>query len=365
MHALRPHLSFVIFVQHMLGLISGLLLFGAVRRAGFPRGLGLVPAAVVILGGSELFVEHAPLTEALFIFLVDLSLYSIVRMWRGGWGWALLAGLALGAATDIRSVGLLLLPALTLVALLTAPGAWRRRLTHGVVDPPRGSPADRPVSERTRTIPGLRRLHRSRVLRPLRPRRAVRELLEVPSTGRDGETLHPHSPLAAARPRRLGVHRDLAGRPSVWRARCHRAEAGGEREAAPFAEAAILGQPLEYLEYVGRDLVRIVDPSFPSSPYGNTGPAAVGYGNTPQSLTAYYFNTSHNYSLDPLLAAYYPGDGEVHKSLTFLLDYERDTRVEGPFMALFFCWRSSPRFSPRPSSAAQRRSSYRRASCCS
>ena len=63
---------------------------------------------------------------------------------------------------------------------------------------------------------------------------------------------------------------------------------GENAKLRSFAEAAILGQPLEYLEYVGRDLVRIVDPSFPSSPYGNTGPAAVGYGNTPQSLTAYY-----------------------------------------------------------------------------
>jgi hypothetical protein len=53
LHDIRPHLSFAILVQHMLGLASGLLLFGAVRRAGFPRGLGLVPAAVVILGARS------------------------------------------------------------------------------------------------------------------------------------------------------------------------------------------------------------------------------------------------------------------------------------------------------------------------
>jgi hypothetical protein len=74
MHEIRPHLSFVILLQHLMGLASGLLLFGAVRRAGLPAGLGLVPAAVVILGGSELFIEHAALSEALFIFLIDLSL---------------------------------------------------------------------------------------------------------------------------------------------------------------------------------------------------------------------------------------------------------------------------------------------------
>ncbi len=74
LHAIRPHLAFVIEVQHVLGLASGLLLFGAVRRAGLKAWIALVPVAVVVLGGSELFVEHAPLTEALFIFLVDLLL---------------------------------------------------------------------------------------------------------------------------------------------------------------------------------------------------------------------------------------------------------------------------------------------------
>jgi hypothetical protein len=109
---------------------------------------------------------------------------------------------------------------------------------------------------------------------------------------------------------------------------------GENSKLRSFAEAAILGQPLEYLEYAGRDLVRIVDPSFSSSPYGNKGPTGAGYGNTPQSLIDYYFNTGNNYSLNLILASYYPGDGEVHKSLTFLLDYERDTRIDGPLMAL-------------------------------
>jgi hypothetical protein len=40
MHGIRAHLSFAIFVQHLLGLASGLFPFGAVRRAGLPAGLG-------------------------------------------------------------------------------------------------------------------------------------------------------------------------------------------------------------------------------------------------------------------------------------------------------------------------------------
>jgi hypothetical protein len=86
MHGIHPTLSFAILVQHLLGLASGLLLFGAMRRAGSSGWVALAPAAVVMLSGSEIFVEHAPLSEALFIFLVDLGLYAIVRSWTHGDG---------------------------------------------------------------------------------------------------------------------------------------------------------------------------------------------------------------------------------------------------------------------------------------
>lgn len=135
MHGLRAHLSFAIFVQHLLGLASGLLLFATVRRAGVSAWAGLLPAAVVILGGSELFIEHAPLTEATFIFCADLALYSLVRAWTAArtWVWASVAGVALGIATDLRSVGLLLLPVLVAVFLLAGLGRWRGRVLCGVL----------------------------------------------------------------------------------------------------------------------------------------------------------------------------------------------------------------------------------------
>ena len=79
-------------------------------------------------------------------------------------------------------------------------------------------------------------------------------------------------------------------------------------------------------------MVRIVTPSFSSSPYSNIGNA--GYGNTPEVLTNYYFATASLANIQRVLGEYYPGDGEIHKSIGFLRSYERDTRIEGPFMAL-------------------------------
>jgi hypothetical protein len=97
-----------------------------------------------------------------------------------------------------------------------------------------------------------------------------------------------------------------------------------------FAVAAIIGQPLDYLEAVGRDLVRIVDPSFASSVYAGN----AGYGNTPEGLAKYYFDTSNLISVRRIVSEYYPTDGEVHKNVSFLTSYERGTRIEGPLIAV-------------------------------
>jgi hypothetical protein len=333
MHGIRPHLSFAIFVQHLLGLASGLLLFGAVRRAGLSGWVALFPAAVVMLGGSELFVEHAPLSEAVFIFLVDVALYAVVRAWQR-WVWALLAGLALGAATDVRSIGLVLTAVLTLSALLTVPGAWRRRtLVAGALLIAAALPIGTFLRAHEESLgyggftgAGYFDLY-ARVApfadcSKFTPPTGTAELcIHTPRSQRPGHDLWEFSGSSPA-VQAFGAPDETVPKP------------GENAKLRAFAEAAILGQPLEYLEYVGRDLIRIVDPSFPSSPYGDKGPTGTGYGNTPQSLIDYYFDTSNLYSLHLILGAYYPGDGEVHKSVSFLLDYERDTRIEGPFMAL-------------------------------
>src|SRR5439155_7110019 len=96
LHGIAPHLILVIIVQHLLGLGAALLFFLAVRRCGGPRGLGLAPAAIIALGGDELFIEHAALSDALFVFLLSAVLYCALRAFQGGAAWAALAGLCAG-----------------------------------------------------------------------------------------------------------------------------------------------------------------------------------------------------------------------------------------------------------------------------
>jgi 4-amino-4-deoxy-L-arabinose transferase-like glycosyltransferase len=330
MHGIRPHLSFAILVQHMLGLASGLLLYGAVSRAGLPKKLGLVPAAVVILGGSELFIEHAPLTEAMFVFFVDLSLYALVRAWRGRWSWSVLAGLTLGAAADVRTVGLVLIVGLIPVLLFVFAGPWRARflrvaLVVVAMALPLGSFLE--VHEDAVGYGGFTgasyfdlyaRVAPFAECSKFRPPAGTSKLcIDTPRSKRDGHDVWEFTGISPA-VRLFGEPDQTVPQP------------GENSKLSSFARAAILGQPGDYLEAVGRDLVRIVDPSFASSSYvGN-----LGYGNTPESMTAYYFDTANLPNIQRVLGEYYPGDGQVNENIGILRSYERDTRLEGPLMAL-------------------------------
>jgi len=336
MHALRPHLSFAIVVQHVLGLASGLLLFGAVRRAGVSAWAALLPAMVVILGGSELFIEHAPLTEATFILCADLALYALVRAWTDAraWAWAVIAGAALGVATDLRSVGLLLLPVLVAVASLASPSRWARR----------GLCAALALIVAAVPIEAYLYLHRQsqgyggftgagyfdlygRVApfadcTKFTPPAATAKLcIHIPPSQRPGHDVWEFTGLSPAV--------QAYGEPDLTAAKPTE-----NSELRAFGEAAILGQPGRYVQYVARDLVRVVDPSFPSSPYGAAGPTGTGYGNTPESLLAYYFNPGPSATIQHVLTAYYPGDGTVHRDVTFVAGYERHTRIQGPVMVI-------------------------------
>jgi hypothetical protein len=99
-----------------------------------------------------------------------------------------------------------------------------------------------------------------------------------------------------------------------------------------FAIAAIEGQPLTYLHYVGRELVRVVDPTFPSSPYKIVGNA--GYGETPEGMLEYYFNESNLVHVEDIINSYYHSPGILTGNVDVLKSWDRDTRIEGPLMAL-------------------------------
>jgi hypothetical protein len=356
LHGISDHLVLVPIVQHGLGLLAGLLLFDAMRRTGARIGLGLVPAAVVMLGGAELMLEHALLSDSLFVFLVIASLWLLVRAWYGSAWWGLGVGLSIGCATIDRTVGLELLPFM-LICLLIGP---------------RRNSAPSPQKRWPSIAGNFRARHRTA------SHRVVALLLTA--LGAFAVVF----PFISAHQQQTGSYGfasasyfDFYGRVAPW-AECSKftpppgtrklcvdtpksqrlgteaweflgtspaVQAYGIPEwfgPAPqknensqlraFALAAIEAEPLEYLHYVSRDLVRVIDPTFPTSPYKKIGDG--DYGDTPEELLTNYFDTSNFGNIDAVITSYYASPGLRAGNVSILESWERDTRLEGPLMVV-------------------------------
>ena len=110
--------------------------YATVVRAVRSRWAALLPAAVVLFGGTELFLEHAILSEAVYIFLEVLSAYAVVRsVDSSSPAWPVAAGLGRGLAAVMRTIGIAVVPLVVLAVLAIRRPSWRRRaaLTAAVV----------------------------------------------------------------------------------------------------------------------------------------------------------------------------------------------------------------------------------------
>jgi Dolichyl-phosphate-mannose-protein mannosyltransferase len=138
LHAVSSELSFTIAVQHLMGLMTAVLLYATVRRIGAPVWAGVVAAAAVALPLDQIVLEHALLTEAPFTLLLAVALYASVRVLddprrlagplTSRHAWLLAAGLALGISAWLRGVTAPMIPFLALWAALAIPGRWFERV---------------------------------------------------------------------------------------------------------------------------------------------------------------------------------------------------------------------------------------------
>jgi len=127
---LSSHLRSAVVLQHALGVATAILLYLAVARVTRRRWVALLPAAVILLGGSQIYLEHAIVTESVFAFLVALALWLAVLSISSSRRplWLIPAGAAIGAAITLRSVGFTLVPALLVWAVLARSANMRMRI---------------------------------------------------------------------------------------------------------------------------------------------------------------------------------------------------------------------------------------------
>jgi hypothetical protein len=108
-----------------MGLGIAVMIYLLARRVGVPKLWAAVATLPVLLDGFEIEDEHIIMAEALFTFLVMLSMLMLLCRYRTPWLTALAAGLLVGYAVDVRSEGLPLLIVFPLFLVWRGWRSWR------------------------------------------------------------------------------------------------------------------------------------------------------------------------------------------------------------------------------------------------
>lgn len=313
-HAVAPHLTYTIVLQHLVGLATAALLYGLLRRVGVSTFLALLAAAVVLFDGLQIFLEHSLMSDTIFEFLVVAALYAAVRAGAGARAspWLAASGVLIGMSATIRTLGAFLVPVLALWALLER-GELRNRVARAAMS---GGVAAGVVAvyllaqwsatgvlgltqadgynlySRAAGFADCSRFH---------PPPGTRVLCETtPPANRPGGIFYEWEKASPAT-------RVFGGMPH------------GADKLDSFSRAAILHQPLDYLEAVGRDLYRYLDPSaFYRRGDGGGPDAVIEYGRGP-----------HEAQAQPLVAAYWSTNGFLRRDVAGLIDYAKTAEVPG------------------------------------
>src|SRR5437588_1418883 len=269
LHGIAPHLIFVITVQHLLGLGAALLFFLAVRRCGGPRGLGLAPAAIIALGGDELFIEHSALSDSLFVFLLSTMLYCAMRASQGGTRWAALAGFLAGLGVWDRGAGVAMVAVISLWLLFSVGRPTRRTIAVGALSLVvslatigayvqwRHAASGRSGLTTNNSWNLYGRVAPWADCTKFTPPSHTRALCETTAPSRRGYRSTEYYIFTSASPawRLFGPAYLVSKYPHAMTL------------LRRWSEAALLGQPLDYLHAVWLDTIRLVDPNHRS--YGD------------------------------------------------------------------------------------------------
>jgi hypothetical protein len=115
-------------LQAAMGVVMGVLIYALLRRRGLPWWGATLAAIPVLFDSYELHLEHMITADTLFIFLATVATVMLCWNDRPSVPVMAVAGLLIGYATLVRSVGQPLL-VVVLVAMLVRRAGWRRLVT--------------------------------------------------------------------------------------------------------------------------------------------------------------------------------------------------------------------------------------------
>jgi hypothetical protein len=112
-------------LQAAMGITVGVAIYAPLRHRGLPWWGAALPALPVLFDAYELHLEHMITADPLFIFLVTIAVVILCWSDRPSVVTMAIAGLLIGYATLVRSVGEPLL-VVALVGMLARRVGWRR-----------------------------------------------------------------------------------------------------------------------------------------------------------------------------------------------------------------------------------------------
>ena len=119
-------LTFVVIVQHLVGLLLGVAIYALARRLTVYRWLAALAAAPILLDAYQVQIEQNIMAETTFDVLLVAILWLLLGRGSPGWKRAALVGVLIGAAFTVRAIGMVLLVAVVLY-LIVVGNAWRKR----------------------------------------------------------------------------------------------------------------------------------------------------------------------------------------------------------------------------------------------
>jgi hypothetical protein len=346
-HLVSDDVVFTVSVQHLLPLVTATLAWHALYLLTRSRWWGLVPAAVVLFEADALLVEHALMSETLFTLLVVAAAWSALGVLRreGQISWLVAAGVLLGMAVWVRYPAVALIPVLLAWALFALRPRWRAGLVGAVAAaaPVAALIAVHVVAQGSQNGHyGLGESGGWALYSRVAPFADCREFDPPPGTD---ELCVPIPPEERINPD-TGVryHPDWYGYHTASPAkRLFGGQPSGNEALGEWARAAILGQPLDYVDTVASDLLMYFDPEGWTNNSGALiGPKSVSFRlrvpdehcydcSAPDLLIE--ANSEYGFT-DSREGAYYEDfERETREGIEFFQSYQRIARMHGWLLA--------------------------------
>jgi hypothetical protein len=124
LHSLYP----IGIIQAAMGVAMGVVIYALLRHRGLPWWGAALAAVPVLFDSYQLHLEHMITSDVLFVFLITVAIVILCWNDRPSVPVMAVAGLLVGYATVVRSVGQPLVVVI-LVAMLIRRVGWRRLVT--------------------------------------------------------------------------------------------------------------------------------------------------------------------------------------------------------------------------------------------